>query len=168
MGVAGAPFEGHQDVVRPEWIDHNGHMNVGYYGVAFDYATDVWLAHLGLDTPHRETHRVTTFSLEAHFTYQREVVEGDELRFTTQLLGFDAKRIHYFHRMVRVSDGMLSATNEIMSLHVSEETRRAAPMHPDVQARIAEIADRHLALPAPPEAGRVMGLRSGATTGANA
>lgn len=22
--------------VKPEWIDHNGHMNVGYYVLAFD------------------------------------------------------------------------------------------------------------------------------------
>ncbi len=25
--------------VLPEWIDHNGHMNAGYYMVAFDDAT---------------------------------------------------------------------------------------------------------------------------------
>ena len=27
-------------VVRPEWIDYNGHMNVGYYHVAFDVAAE--------------------------------------------------------------------------------------------------------------------------------
>ena len=26
-----APFDQHRDVVRPEWIDYNGHMNVAYY-----------------------------------------------------------------------------------------------------------------------------------------
>ena len=26
--------------VRPEWIDHNGHMNVAYYVLAFDESTD--------------------------------------------------------------------------------------------------------------------------------
>ena len=26
--------------VLPEWIDHNGHMNVAFYVLAFDVATD--------------------------------------------------------------------------------------------------------------------------------
>ena len=28
--------------VESEWIDYNGHMNVGYYGVAFDRAADLF------------------------------------------------------------------------------------------------------------------------------
>ena len=31
------PFDNARDVVRPEWIDYNGHMNVGYYQVVFDF-----------------------------------------------------------------------------------------------------------------------------------
>jgi acyl-CoA thioester hydrolase len=139
-------------------------MNVGYYGVVFDLATDGWLAHLGLDDAHRKAERVTTFTLEAHFTYQREVLEGEPLRFTTQLLGFDAKRIHYFHRMFRERDGALAATNELLSLHVSEETRRGAKMHADLLARIAVVQAAHAKLPAPAEAGRVIGLRARPTT----
>ena len=160
-----APFDRYRDVVRPEWIDYNGHMNVGYYGVVFDYATDDWLDFLGLDAPHREEHRVTTFTLEAHFTYQREVVEGDGLRFTTQLLGFDEKRIHYLHRMFRETDGVLSATNELMSLHVSEETRRGAPMQPAVLEQLHRVERAHAALAMPAEIGRIIGLRAGSTTG---
>src|SRR2546428_654047 len=60
-----APFDVYRDVVRPEWIDHNGHMNMGYYLVAFDLATDEWLRYVGLDEAYREAHRVTTFCLEA-------------------------------------------------------------------------------------------------------
>jgi acyl-CoA thioester hydrolase len=160
----GAPFDRYRDIVRPEWIDYNGHLNVGYYGVVFDYATDEWLDALGLDRAHRDNHRVTTFTLEAHFTYQREVLEGDALRFTTQLLAFDEKRIHYVHCMYREKDGVLSATNELMSLHVSEETRRGAPMHPTVLERLQHVERAHSALPAPAEVGRRIGLRGKSTT----
>ena len=83
-----APFDGFLDVVRDEWIDHNQHMNMGYYMVVFDLATDAWFEYLGLGPEHRVEHRVTTFSLEGHITYQREVRAGDPLRFTTRLLGF--------------------------------------------------------------------------------
>jgi acyl-CoA thioester hydrolase len=106
-------------------------------------------------------HDVTTFCLEAHVTYQREVREGDPLRFTTQLLGFDAKRIHYVHEVYHARDGYLAATNELMSLHVSRATRRATAMAPDVLARLARIQAVHDTLPRPPHVGRRIGLGAG-------
>lgn len=156
-----APFDEYREAVRPEWIDENRHLNMGYYVVVFDRATDAWLDHVGLDGPFKDRKRVTTFTLESHVTYQREVGEGEKLRFTTQLLDFDPKRIHYFHRMYRGSDGELAATNELMSLHVSQDTRRAALMAPEILERLAELRDLHAVLPPPPEAGRRIGLRAG-------
>jgi acyl-CoA thioester hydrolase len=153
-----APFDRYRDVVRPEWIDHNRHMNMGYYLVVFDFATDEFLDWVGLDAAHRARHGVTTFCLEAHVTYHREVLAGDPLRFTTRLLAHDTKRVHYIHTMHHAAEGYLAATNELMSLHVSETTRRGAPMAPAVLERLAQIQKAHDALPRPPEAGRTIGL----------
>ncbi|HEU4367624.1 MAG TPA: thioesterase family protein [Methylomirabilota bacterium] len=164
MSDLAAPFDEYRDVVRPEWIDHNGHLNMGYYLVVFDYATDAFLAWVGLDAGHRRRHDVTTFCLEAHVTYHREVRDGDPLRFTTQLLGHDAKRVHYFHAMYHATVGYLAATNELMTLHVREATRRGGPMAPEVLARLACIQAAHDALPRPPQTGRRMGLGAPSTT----
>jgi acyl-CoA thioester hydrolase len=153
-----APFDRYRDVVRPEWIDHNQHMNMGYYLVVFDLATDEFFRWLGLDEAHRRQREVTTFCLEAHVTYHREVRAGDPLRFTTHLLGHDARRLHYFHEMYHAANGWLAATNELLSLHVSRATRRAAPMAPAVLARLADIQSVHDALPRPPQAGHTIGL----------
>jgi acyl-CoA thioester hydrolase len=153
-----APFDAYRDAVRPEWIDHNGHMNMGYYLVVFDFATDAFLAYCGLDAAHREAAQITTFCLEAHVTYHREVRAGDPLRFVTFLLGHDAKRIHYIHEMRHAEEGWLAATNELMSLHVSRATRRGAPMAPEALARLAEVQRAHDALPRPLQAGRSIGL----------
>jgi acyl-CoA thioester hydrolase len=158
MSELAAPLDRYRDVVRPEWIDHNQHMNMGYYLVVFDYATDEFFSWVGLDAPHRASHGVTTFCLEAHVTYHREVVGGDPLRFTTILLAHDAKRLHYIHAMYHATEGFLVATNELMSLHVSRATRRAAPMAPDILARLAAIQRAHDALPRPVQAGRAIGL----------
>ncbi len=158
-----APLDRYRDVVRPEWIDANQHMNVGYYLVVFDYATDEFMAWIGLDRAHRAAHAVTTFCLEAHVTYHREVREGDPLRFTTTLLGHDARRLHYIHGMYHAREGWLAATNELMSLHVSRATRRGAPMAADVLARLAAIQRAHDALPRPPQAGRAIALDSRST-----
>ena len=159
-----APFEAYRDVVRSAWVDRNGHMNMGYYVVVFDYATDAWLDYIGLDTEHRRSHKIATFSLESHVTYAREVREGDELRFATRLLDFDAKRIHYFHEMYQAREGYLAATNELMSLHISQETRRSTPMALEILERLAEIQRAHRTLPIPPQVGRVMGLKAAPTT----
>ena len=153
-----APFDVYRTVVRPEWIDQNEHMNVGYYLVVFDFATDEFLSWLGLDAGHRTRQAITTFCLEAHVTYHREVRVGDPLRFTTQLLGHDAKRIHYLHAMYHAREGWLAATNELMSLHVSRATRRAAPMAAEVLTRLAEVQRAHDVLPRPAQAGRAIGL----------
>jgi len=155
-----APFDAYRTVVRPEWIDHNAHMNVGYYLVVFDYATDAFFDWVGLNAAHRAAHAITTFCLEAHVTYHREVRAGDPLRFTTLLLAHDDKRIQYFHAMYHGGEGWLAATNELMSLHVSRATRRAAPMASEILARLAAIQRAHDALPRPPQAGRAIGLRN--------
>lgn len=159
-----APFDGYRDVVRPEWIDSNRHMNMGYYVVVFDLATDEWMQFIGLDAAHRTARGVTTFCLEAHVTYHHEVRERDPLRFTTRLLAFDAKRLHYIHEMYHAEAGYLAATNELMSLHVSQATRRGAPMAPEILDRLARIQRSHERLPRPPQVGRVMGLTAPPTT----
>jgi acyl-CoA thioester hydrolase len=158
------PLDAYRDVVRADWIDDNRHMNMGYYVVVFDLATDEFMRWVGLDGAHRRAQHVTTFCLEAHVTYHREVREGDPLRFTTQLLAHDAKRLHYIHAMYHASEGYLAATNELMSLHVALATRRGAAMAPDVLARLAAIQKAHDALPSPPQVGHVIGLASRPTT----
>ena len=157
-----APFDVHRDVVRPEWIDDNGHFNMGYYVVAFDMATDTWLDHIGLTASERAQSAVTTFTLESHVNYLRELRDGAPLRFTTRLLAFDQKRIHYFHEMHHATEGFLAATNELMSLHVSLATRRSAPMAAGVLDRLADILSVHETLPVPPQVGRRIGLEGGA------
>ncbi|MEE9282369.1 MAG: thioesterase family protein [Myxococcota bacterium] len=155
-----APFDRYRARVLPEWIDENGHLNMGYYVVVFDKATDEWLDYIGLTQAFKDAHDVTTFSVESHVTYQRELRGGDPLRFTTQLLGFDAKRMHYAHEMYHADEGFLASTNELMSFHVSNETRRSAPMAPEIQARLAEIQKAHEKLPIPSYVGRVIGLKA--------
>jgi acyl-CoA thioester hydrolase len=152
-------FDEYRNRVQPEWIDYNEHFNMGYYVVVFDLATDAWLDHIGLGEQHKKTHRVTTFTLESHVNYLRELRNGDPLRFTTQLLAHDEKRIHYVHQMYHAEAGFLAATNELMSLHVSEAQRRASPMEAGVQQRLREILAVHQTIEPPSQVGRSIGLK---------
>jgi acyl-CoA thioester hydrolase len=153
-----APFDRCRDRARPEWIDENQHLNLGYYVVAFDEATAAWFDHMGLDEAHMRTHGVASFALECHVCYLREIREGDPIRYTTQLLAFDQKRFHFFHRMWHADENYLAATNEIINLHVDWETRRAAPMAPKILRRLGELGKVHFELPRPEQAGRSIGL----------
>ena len=80
------------------------------------------------------------------------------LRVDTQLLAHDAKRLHYMHFMYHAEDGYLASTNELVSLHVSMETRRSAPMPGDVLGRLDQIAALHDTMPRPEQAGRVISI----------
>ena len=131
---------------------------MGYYLVVFDRAPDAFLHQVGLTAELREGTGATTFTLEAHVNYLNELHEGDPLRFTTRLLGFDHKRIHYFHEMYHATEGYLAATNELMSLHVNHSTRRSAPMAVEVTRCLEEILEAHEPLPLPEQVGRRIGL----------
>lgn len=154
------PLSIHYDSVRPEWIDYNGHMNVAYYLLAFDQAADVFFDKIGLNEDHRRRARGTTFAAECHITYQREVVVGDPLRFTAQIIGFDEKRIHFLQVMHHAEHGYVAATSEWMSLHVHLDRRRVTPMPPAILDRLAKIYAVHRHLPRPAEVGRGIGLSS--------
>ena len=153
-----ALFDEYRDKVRPEWIDENQHLNMGYYVVVFDFATDAWLDYVGIDQAHKQQQNITTFTLESHVNYLREVREGDPLAFSTQLLGFDEKRIHYIHSMRHGDEGYLAATNELMSLHVSRKTRRGAPMAVSVREHLTRIQTAHAAEAPPVQVGRHVGF----------
>jgi acyl-CoA thioester hydrolase len=154
-----APFASGGAVVRPEWIDYNGHMNVGYYHVAFDVAADEFFEFLGLTAEFRGEHRCTTFALESHLNFLREVKEGDPLRFEARLLEHDAKRIHFYQEMFHATQGYLAASSESLSAYVSQDTRRTAPMPEALRARLAVILAAHAALPRPWQVGHVISVR---------
>ena len=152
-------FDEHREVVQPEWIDYNGHMNVAFYFLAFDHATDAFYDAMGCGEHYKAAGNFSTFTLEGHITYDQEVLEGDPLRFTTQLLDFDEKRLHYFHVMYHAEKGFAAATNELIAMHVDMDLRRSAPFPPDILKKLADTKERHGALPRPDQAGRIIGIR---------
>jgi acyl-CoA thioester hydrolase len=155
----GAPLSILGQHVLPEWIDLNGHMNVAYYVLAFDRALDDACGVLGIDWNYTKRVEAGIFVLEAHVTYQREVMNGDPLRFTFQLLDWDDKRMHYFLAMYHADQNFMAATSEQVALHMDLKLRRSSPFPVETQDRLTEMAARHRSLPRPPQVGRTIGLR---------
>jgi acyl-CoA thioester hydrolase len=146
--------------VLPEWIDLNAHMNVAYYVLAFDLAVDELWDRFGITEDHIREMNSSTFAVESHVIYRREMTLDDPYLVTAQILAFDEKRIHQFQRMYHAEDHYLAATAEWMNLHVDLNTRRVAPWPAEILADIRKVAESQGSWEWPGDAGRQMRIPS--------
>jgi acyl-CoA thioester hydrolase len=153
-----APFDHYRGDVKPEWIDHNGHMNLAYYTVLFDYATDMMFDLLDLGLAYRRRTDLGTFVTETQTRYERELLVGDKVRVAVQILFADNKRLHLAHEMFRLDSGERAATQELLFIHVDLKARRVTPFPPELKARIDAAAAAHAALRRPTWVGRHVGM----------
>ena len=149
-----APFERYEGEVLLEWIDANDHMNLAYYTVLFDYATDALFDAIGIGRQYKDSTGNGTFVVETHNLYERELLLGDRVRVSTQILGMDGKRLHLAHEMFAVAGGQRAATQELMYVHVNLGARRVVPFPDGVRERVAAAAAAHARLAHPAWAGR--------------
>lgn len=135
--------------VRPEWVDHYGHMNLAFYLVAFDIATDVLWPALNLGDAFR-ARGLGTFAVESWQGYQRELRLDAPLAAESVLLDFDRRRLLLRHALFHAEEGWQAAENELLYLCVDLAARRAALWPEDVLARFAaakqDIAPKRLTL----------------------
>jgi carnitine 3-dehydrogenase len=150
------PLALHWAQVAPEWVDYNGHAHESRYLQVFGDASDALFAYLGIDADYLAAG--SYFTVESHLSHLREALLDDRLSVTTQVLDYDARRLHVFHALWREGDGALLATAEQLFLHVDTVARRAAPAGPLVLARVQRIAEAHALLPRPDRAGRAIAI----------
>jgi acyl-CoA thioester hydrolase len=153
-----APFVSSVMKVEPGWIDYNGHLNMAYYNVLFDRAVDEAFELLGCGANYVKTRGFSTFTAEVHVRYLRELHDGDPVRVTFQLLGYDDKRMHYFEQLFHAEEGWVSATSENMSLHVDMAKKKTAPFPPEVARCLARMKASHTQLPLPEAAGKKIAM----------
>ena len=137
--------------VRPEWIDLNAHMNVAYYVLAFDQAVDRTWERIGITDEYVRDNRASTFAVDCHVTWQRELKRDDPYVITTQVLAYDTKRIHQFMRMFHAEAGFVAASCEWLNLHVDLVRRRVAPWPEPVLASLADFTGAQAPSPLPDE-----------------
>ena len=149
----------HSETVLSDWVDYNGHMNVAYYVLIFDHATDVLLNHVGLNAKHRNMTSESVFVVESHITYLQEVLEGEKIEIETLVLDVDDKRLQVFMTMYESGSSVLKATIEIMILHVDLSTRKSTPFPAQIKLELSQLKDKHSSLMQPSQIGRQIGFR---------
>ena len=125
--------------VKPEWVDHYGHMNLAYYLVAFDMACDVLWPMLNLG-PKFRARGFGTFCGESWQAYTREVTLDAPLACESELLSFDDKRFLARHVMYHAEEGWEVAQNEVLYLCVDLGKRRVTTWPEDVLERCRALA----------------------------
>lgn len=155
-----SPVEITDFTLDPAWIDYNGHMNVGYYGVAFDNAFERLLVdHLGLGEPQVKTMGQGPYVLQSHMQFLGEITEDMTIFFRFRMLDSDEKRGHYFAQMISKSDGAICATQEVLFMNVSHATGRSAPYPDWAVRRLARMVQDHKVLEPAPQVGQPIGIR---------
>ncbi|MBC7281206.1 thioesterase family protein [Hoeflea sp.] len=148
----------------PAWLDYNGHLNMAYYNVLFDQGADHVFELIGCGPGYLAARSLSFFTAEAHVCYVRELKPDAMVSASSQVLDFDAKRIHLFQELRHV-EGWLSATSETLLLHIDMSGPKVAPMPEDVLARVKAMHEAHKRLPRPERAGRSIGIVRSKATG---
>lgn len=152
-----SPYYGYS-VVKPEWLDANGHMNVAHYVSAFDDGSCPMFDDFGLGWDYTERGEGSMFMVSQSIDFRRELMPGDPLEMTTMLLGFDRRRVHVYQEMYHREQRYLAAQAEFVFIHISFATRRASALPASATERLQEILAAHARLPRPHFIGRSIGL----------
>jgi acyl-CoA thioester hydrolase len=151
-----APFVASVMRIEPDWIDYSGHLNRSYYHVLFDRALGEALSLVGLAEDYVRERGLSFFTSEAHVVYHRELQIDDPVRVRVQLVGYDPKRLHLVQELCHAQEGWVSATCELISLHVDLATRKAVPFPDDILANLSAMRTTHGFLPTPTLVGRAI------------
>jgi acyl-CoA thioester hydrolase len=153
-----APITSKPYAIEKQWIDYNGHFNMAYYNVLFDRDSDVSLSFLGLGPEYIKRTGNSYFTLEAHVSYLRELHVDDTVIIETQILDFDAKRLHYVQTMRHAIYGWVACVTENMVMHVDMKTKKSSAMAADILEKIQIAYELHKSLPVPPQVGHKIGI----------
>lgn len=127
-------FKFHSEPLQDSWLDAYGHLNEAYYLVPFSNTTWKLQDHFGIGVEYFEKTGCALYTVETHLRYLRDVRAPALIEIESVLLGCDAKKIWYAHRMI--VDGELCATAEFMGLHYSTRDSRTIEMPQAVQAAL--------------------------------
>lgn len=144
--------------VYKHWTDHNGHMNLAAYLVAFDRSFARWCDRIGIGPRQISTTGRTIFVAETHLVYRRELHLGDQVAIGLRVLALAPKRMHTHLSMVRQDSGELVCVNEKLDVCVDLATRRTTAFPSAVFRQLQALHGREAELPPPHHAGQRVGL----------
>ena len=117
-----------------EWTDYNGHMNLAFYILVFDKGAENILSKFQMGEQSAKTTKKSTMAVESHTTYNNEVKENEEVDVYLSYFDHDKKRLHYKLEMYDKNRNILSATTEVLSLHMDLNIRKVVEFEDEKKA----------------------------------
>ncbi len=124
-----------EQVVPPEFIDENGHMNIRHYFDAASHALWYLNIALGMDESYNVDRGLSLFTVEQHFRYFSEMNLGDRFTVHSRLLERSSKVLHGMSFVVSPESRAVACTFEATYIHVDMKTRRSVEIPDDLAAR---------------------------------
>ena len=128
------------ELIIPAWTDYNGHMNLAFYIHLFDQGWDVLLDKFQMGGNSAKIERRSTFAVESHTKYIKEVKQGDEVDINLLFLDRDKKRMIYQLEIFSKTGNYRAATTEVCSLYVNLDTRRVT----EIEEKKLELMDKFI------------------------
>jgi acyl-CoA thioester hydrolase/carnitine 3-dehydrogenase len=137
--------------VQPDWLDYNGHMTEHRYLQVFGESSDALYERIGVDMARAD--EGAYYTLSTFITHLAECKLGTALESETEILGYDARFLHLFHRVFDAA-GQPLAEGEHLAIHVRHGASGPAPSV--MQEAIGRLFALQVGRPVPPTAGKVL------------
>ena len=128
--------ETHRGIVRPEDCDLNRHMNVKGFFDRFGSASGYLLKQAGLYYSDVVRSGYGVGTVANTIRYRRELVDGDAYVIESAFVRLGRSSFRHVHKMVRVSDALLSASSDMTEVLFDLHARASAPLSGEMRAGI--------------------------------
>ena len=146
-------------VVPPDYTDGNGHLNIARYMQLHSDGGWAYFARFGLSEESAAAGGPTTFDVEHHVVYRREVLAGQEVSVHVRLVDRSETALHSIQFLVNRSTGEIANTHEAVSLSVALRTRSVAPIPAQLTRALDARLEQDRALPWQPPLSGAMAIR---------
>ena len=118
-------------------------MNLAFYIHIYDTAWEILLQKFNMGEDSAINQKKSTFAVESHTTYDREVKIGEDVDVNLLFLDHDKKRINYKLEMINNKKKYLVSTTEVLSLYVDLKARKVINFDPEKEKLIDDFIEEN-------------------------
>ena len=126
-------------VVKEDWLDQMGHMNVMWYTHLFSQATCGFFPLWGMTEEYMIGNQSGAFALDCHLRYLRELRVGTKIHTRSCAIGRSEKRFRMMHFLVNEDENCIACIGEFLSAHIDMSKRRMSPLPEEIAKNFDEL-----------------------------
>lgn len=131
--------------VPSEYLDRNGHVNMGHYSNIANRGMGHFMQMLGLHHDYFTEGKRGFFALRQVLSFLNEMHVGDQISVHAGLVDFDPKRLHFMLYIVNHTRHKLASSDERLAMLVDLTTRKSTTYEPEIVATFEKIKAEHYA-----------------------